>query len=102
LFVTDPGALAARIGPAAASIVNAIRSAGYEVVTGSGVSLQQSTRALLNTRADIAGVVLVGGYSVVPAEILNTLPRELTDLRIGELDDFTVWSDDGYGDRDGD
>jgi hypothetical protein len=58
----------------------------------------------------LEGVVVVGGYDVVPSTRLDTLPADLREVvrRINEEDgladpdDFVVWSDDGYGDRDDD
>lgn len=86
----------------AEAVVHAIRDAGHLLVTGSGPDLRPLTRSKLNATPDIAGVVIVGGYGVVPSEALNALPRELAGARIPELDGFMVWSDDGYGDRDAD
>lgn len=56
----------------------------------------------------VVGVVVLGGYDVVPAHKLDVLDaaarRAVEDAgRAGEdADDFVVWSDELYGDRDGD
>jgi hypothetical protein len=55
-------------------------------------------------RPELAGVVLLGGYDVVPPRRLDCLPPALRQ-RVGQTqdaDDFIVWSDEGYGDRDDD
>lgn len=54
-----------------------------------------------------AGVVLVGGYDVLPAERVDVLDPELRRLIprkaiIDDQDEFIVWSDDIWGDADGD
>jgi beta-lactamase superfamily II metal-dependent hydrolase len=53
---------------------------------------------------DPAGVVLLGGYDVLRAIRYDTIPKDVRD-RLGDNadpDDFVVWSDQAYGDRDGD
>lgn len=51
--------------------------------------------------AGIRGIVLVGGYDVVPCEIRDALPEVLRPGRLRSLDfdEWTVWSDDDYGAR---
>ncbi len=60
---------------------------------------------------DTRGVVIIGGYDVLPALQLNVLSEKmLNDIENDEAsqgeewdrDDFIVWSDDIYGDREGD
>ncbi|MCE7070887.1 MBL fold metallo-hydrolase [Dyadobacter sp. CY327] len=54
------------------------------------------------------GVVLLGGYDIIPAQRLDVLNRSLrqelvrTNQLGGDADGFFVWSDDVYGDWDGD
>lgn len=53
------------------------------------------------------GVVIVGGYDVVPARALDVLDKTLRENIIRmkgkkDLDNFIVWSDDIYADLDGD
>jgi beta-lactamase superfamily II metal-dependent hydrolase len=56
----------------------------------------------------VSGVVVVGGYDVVPSNRLDVLDaalrRRLVDTGHAgdDADDFLVWSDDHYGDDDGD
>jgi hypothetical protein len=101
--VTDPQRLSAAIGADAAThATNLVRAAGQALVEGAAADLLALTRSALNADSEIAGVVLLGGYTVVPSERVRTLPPKLADLRMGELDGFWVWSDDGYGRREGD
>ncbi len=60
-------------------------------------------------RAELArgyeGVVIVGGYDVLPAQRLDVLPASLRRQlghNTSDLDNFIVWNDEAYGDRDGD
>ncbi|MFD0766113.1 MBL fold metallo-hydrolase [Mucilaginibacter lutimaris] len=54
------------------------------------------------------GVVIIGGYDVVPAQRLTVLDNKLRNQLIqknllnGDSDRFIVWSDDLYGDNDND
>lgn len=61
--------------------------------------------------ADTKGVVLIGGYDVVPSLQMNILSdpllREIendpeSQGEEWDIDDFIVWSDDIYGDKEGD
>ena len=50
------------------------------------------------------GTLILGGFDVVPAAIVDTLPPELR-ARLSandDPDDFRVWNDEAYGDLDGD
>jgi hypothetical protein len=49
-------------------------------------------------------VVLLGGHESAPAEPLNSLPTEMRKIKFKREDEdrWIVWSDDGYGDTDGD
>lgn len=52
----------------------------------------------------IEGVVLLGGYDVVPSQRRDCLPVSVRG-EIGandDLDNYIIWSDDVYGDKDGD
>jgi hypothetical protein len=56
-------------------------------------------RARLARHPKARGVVLLGGYDVVPSHIVDALPPQLRQ-RLAENDDpdnFVVWSDDIYG-----
>ncbi len=50
------------------------------------------------------GIVILGGYDVLPAQRLDVLPPSLrSQLSSGsDSDNFVVWSDEAYGDKDGD
>jgi beta-lactamase superfamily II metal-dependent hydrolase len=103
VFATDPDRLARLIGAAAVQQVSASLQGGPHVfVTGRGDELLARVRTAIKSDTAIKGVVLLGGYGVVPSQIISTLPAELADLRIPDRDRLQVWSDDGYGDRDGD
>lgn len=57
-----------------------------------------------DTLGEIEGIVLLGSYDVVPAMRVDCLPASLREwvdaqpLDANDADDFTVWSDDPYGD----
>lgn len=106
LFVTDPDRLAANIGRKEASDALAgITAAGGELLTGSGPALVDSTCARLRANPDRDGIVLLGGYDVVPPGRRDVLGSELratlgaTRIR-SDADQFWVWSDASYADLD--
>ncbi len=105
LFITDKAKLAANIGAAETNAVLArLRTAGH-VVLEQVPRLREGIRiaGLLPQSAaqarDIKGVVLLGGYDVVPARRLDALPASLRAAigGGGDADEFFVWSDDSYG-----
>lgn len=109
LFVTNRAALAANVGEQeAVQALEAIRQAGHGVIDDvsatSAASATTTVRRRIARDTAIKGVVLVGGHDVVPLQRVDTLPARLRDaLRDNDdADDFFVWTDDGYGDRDGD
>jgi hypothetical protein len=53
---------------------------------------------------DRIGVLILGGYDVVPAQKVFCVPERIrADVDLdGDADRFTVWSDDGYVDVEGD
>ena len=64
-----------------------------------------------NFASTTKGVVIVGGYDVVPSVQLNVLSEKLlneiendseSEGEDWDIDDFIVWSDDIYGDTEGD
>jgi beta-lactamase superfamily II metal-dependent hydrolase len=67
-------------------------------------------RALIKTNLtpNTRGIVIVGGYDIIPATQLDTIDDKLRQQLVAEGDDdnddddFIVWSDDTYGDTDGD
>lgn len=109
LFVTSRDALMANVGEAeASSALAAIRDAGLLLVDDLPVGDVQlalgTVRGALQRNSEIEGVVILGGYDVVPARRLDVLPPRLrTQLGVtSDPDDFVVWSDDAYGDREDD
>jgi len=59
----------------------------------------------LSGHPEIQGVVLIGGYDVVPAQTVRVVSDELfrhLPSGLDDPDDFIVWSDAGYGDTCGD
>jgi beta-lactamase superfamily II metal-dependent hydrolase len=111
LFVTSAAALTANIGGAAVrAALAAIRAAGGAVLDDlpAGIGVQEAairTQAAL-LRGDYQGVVLLGGYDVVPSARLDTLTPELRrhteEADFQDADDFIVWSDAVYADSDRD
>jgi hypothetical protein len=111
LFVTDGDGLARNIGRGEAEqAISTLRASGFDVLDHLGTQADDvagavsTVRELLAAKPEIAGVVVLGGYDIVPAQRLDSLPPDLRQ-RIGrtdDFDDFIVWSDDAYGDRDGD
>jgi beta-lactamase superfamily II metal-dependent hydrolase len=106
LFITDEARLAANIGQSEADeILAALTDSGQKVIAAPTAPTEAIQRAASGFR-DLRGVVILGGYDVVPAERYDTLPPSLrASLRAGGGDDpdnFIVWSDQIYGDLDGD
>jgi hypothetical protein len=105
LFVTDEGALAAETHDAAG--VKKVL-AGLPLVLSVDAKAKTATQLAGDVRAWLAahpgteGVVLVGGYGVLPAQRLGCIPAGLHVSLDYDRDGFVVWSDDVYGDTDGD
>jgi hypothetical protein len=61
-------------------------------------------RQTIRETGKIDGVVILGGYDVVPSQSVDCVPTVLQSRvsRSGDADNFIVWSDDIYGDADGD
>jgi len=110
LFVTQPEALARNIGQVEAKqVIDMLRASDHTVCESlsAGSDLDPAltaVRAILRNAHDVKGVVLVGGYDVVPSGRVDCLPPRLRSQLGGggDPDDFVVWSDDCYGDTDGD
>lgn len=115
MFVTRRESLAANIGENEAASVFATLDAAENVTVvdlPSHVKTAEdagpAVRAALNADKTIVGVVILGGFDVVPAHPLDVLDlvtrRQLTAKRqVGrDADNFIVWSDELYADRDGD
>lgn len=107
LFVTSRQGLAHNIGVRAADqALTLARDAGHAVVANLPAGLTHPERAIRavnrahERHPDVYGVVLLGGYDVVPSQRLDCLPGRLrARIRPGvDPDDFIVWNDDAYGD----
>jgi beta-lactamase superfamily II metal-dependent hydrolase len=106
LLVTHSKRLADNIGQTEAA--RTLADLGSKQVV---VDLARETDAFAAIRREARnatpkGVVILGGYDVVPSERYDTLPPSLR-ASIGasarnDPDNFIVWSDQGYGDLDGD
>jgi hypothetical protein len=110
LFVTSRDALGRNVGAdKAQSALDALRADGHVVFDGLPPSVDASqapvlVRPQLGREGEVEGVVLLGGYDVVPPQRLDCLPPQIrADAPVeSDADEFLVWSDDAYGDRDGD
>lgn len=105
VFVTHPGRLRQNVGVAAAEVVlQAMRSAPHtliEVADGENTP-EIVTRITAGATAQTRGVVIVGGYDIIPAVRRDTLTRALRRNAPQDADNFVVWSDNLYGDIDND
>ena len=108
LFVTDRAKLRANIGASEAdAALAAVESGGGELVSAAGPGVLEHVRRFLASSRDTEGVVLLGGYDVVPSFRVDVLgPALRSRLSAAEIgndgDRFVVWSDQAYGDSDGD
>lgn len=105
LFVTYRQRLANNLGQQeAARCEQLIQSAGHTIhsVTNANTPFAEIRRELA---AGYAGVVILGGYDVLPSQRLDVLPaslRQQVGATTADADNFIVWNDEVYGDRDGD
>lgn len=110
LFVTNAAMLADHIGrDESAQVLETLRARGLALL--SDVPLAEApgpaidaVRRALRAAGGIRGVVLIGGHDLIPHQKLDCLPPDLR-ARLRDADDpdrFIVWSDDVYGDVDGD
>lgn len=108
LFVTDRDRLRRNIGKTETdSVLARISAAGGEVLDAPGASLAAAVARRLRAAPRPRGIVILGGYDVVPPQRLDvlgpTLRQRLTQKQIeSDGDRFIVWSDAAYGDDDGD
>lgn len=110
LFVTCSEALSRNIGENESSeILAEISSKGHTVVDLSSVEATDADQSIrlvqeaLNASPGTQGVVLVGGYDVVPALKIDVFPDgEDEDERSSDADEYVVWTDNLYGDIDDD
>jgi beta-lactamase superfamily II metal-dependent hydrolase len=111
LFVTSKEALARNIGQRESEhLLKSLRSQNnllfdqIPATMSDGAQTAALVRQQLQKNSGIKGVVLLGGYDVVPSQRVDCLPAALRS-RVsgnGDADNFIVWSDDVYGDADGD
>ncbi|MGO9770519.1 MAG: MBL fold metallo-hydrolase [Roseiarcus sp.] len=105
LFVTNSAKLANNLGvQECQTALRAIRDAGKTVY-----DVRNPADPFAEIRGQLSrpydGVVILGGYDVLPAQRLDVLPpslRQQLGAQTGDEDNFIVWNDEGYGDRDGD
>jgi beta-lactamase superfamily II metal-dependent hydrolase len=109
LVATNRDRLGANIGPdVAAGVIAALRARGAMVLDDLPQNADARTTAA-PVQAEIRrnrykGVVLLGGYDVVPSQILDSLSPSLRRRvgATGDPDNFIVWNDEVYGDVDDD
>ena len=111
LVCTSAAQLAANVGALEAGhALDAVRAHPSLVLYDglpAGVSAVDAQRAVverLHGDGSIKGVVVLGGLDVVPSHRRDALPPRLRQ-QLGQTedpDDFIVWSDEAYGDLDGD
>ncbi|MBZ9994095.1 MBL fold metallo-hydrolase [Mesorhizobium sp. BH1-1-4] len=105
LFVTNSKKLAANVGlQEAQRAIGMVVSAGHRLLDIDGE--RKIEEAVRKNAVGRPGVVLLGGYDVVPSQRVDVLDPDLR-RRVGnqvsdDPDEFIVWSDDIYGDTDGD
>ena len=108
--MTSGATLRDNIGRAEAEhLIGSLRAMGEEVYDGlpavGGTMTSSAASVRERLRAEHAGVVILGGYDAVPAQKLDVLDAEIRrrlPAHHHDQDDFVVWSDEVYGDRDGD
>lgn len=112
LFVTSPRLLEVLGQTEGRKLLESLRDAGHPVLDSLPSDPESAPEAVAATRQYLrslaeddlpAGVVLLGNYDVIPATALDVLGDELrTTIDFVDHDRFLVWSDDAYGDLDGD
>jgi beta-lactamase superfamily II metal-dependent hydrolase len=110
LVATNSERLSSNIGSdVAAGVIAALRAAGATVLDSVPWNAEARTSAA-PVQAEIRrnkykGVVLLGGYDVVPSQILDSLSpsvRKRVGTSSSDPDNFIVWNDEVYGDVDDD
>jgi beta-lactamase superfamily II metal-dependent hydrolase len=111
LFLTHSGRLAANIGREAADrVLLHLREKGHVVVEAANspgtTPLEDAcaaARTAINEHSKVCGVVILGGYDVVPAQRRDVAPGAPQAVRLNDQEDrYVVWSDAVYADTDGD
>lgn len=110
LWVTNPTALANNIGATETAVALAsVRAAGQRVLDDMPPPSKDPRAALavvqdaVTADPTIDGIVILGGYDVVPSTRFDSLPADLRAKvgAAGDPDNWIVWCDDPFGDRDG-
>jgi len=110
IFATSRTALEAKYGvEPVRQLLDALRTAGHQVVDsidGTRPAREAVAPVLAALQKDQTdGVVLLGGYDVVPPNWVLCVPEDMRiklDSRVDPDDDYVVWSDDAYGDTNDD
>lgn len=106
LFVTDLSKLEQQIGVREAELATSlIHAASQRLLDVSGDNVADAAESIRGAlERSTRGVVILGGYEVLPAFKVDTLPPEVAGQvrRSLDLDAFLVWSDDPYVDVDAD
>ncbi|MDR6127113.1 beta-lactamase superfamily II metal-dependent hydrolase [Sphingomonas sp. SORGH_AS438] len=101
-FVTNSGRLRDRIGDGADLAVDLIRSARHEIID---LREDLPPHDIAQLAKGSNGLVILGGYEVIPPNSVDTLPKrardEWVDARGRDPDNCVVWTDDFYGDVNG-
>jgi len=111
VFVTSREALSQKIGADWADLIlDRLEKEGHAVFADIGANDTYAQAGLKATGfvksvREAKGVVLLGGYEVVPPrklDVLDPILRNELERPIEDADNYIVWSDGGYGDIDGD
>ncbi len=108
LFVTSLPRLQAQIGIEEASAIgDLVHDSGYTLLTSSASTAEEIADEVRASVARLSpdGIVIIGGYGVIPAFAVDSFPEGLvpSSLRGRDyVDQFWVWSDDPYVDLDRD
>jgi hypothetical protein len=106
VFVTQREKLVDNVGRDEADEFLRAVGAGHRLIELTAAEASSADAAAGRVRRELQGgqrprgVVLLGGYDVVPAARVDCLPERLARRveRLQEDDEFIVWSDDIYGD----
>jgi beta-lactamase superfamily II metal-dependent hydrolase len=108
LVLTNEEALGRRIGrEEAGRAIRLLEGAGQTVIKDMPAGIPEVEPALARARTalqggDYSGVLLLGGYDVVPSVRLSVVDDSLREQIDADLDDYIVWSDDAYAAMDDD
>jgi beta-lactamase superfamily II metal-dependent hydrolase len=110
LFATSSQKLGGNIGAGVAGdVIGRLRDAGATVVDVPAAAIDAASasgyvRQELQRNRNVKGVVLLGGYDVIPSQSLDALPPSVRRSvgSTADPDNFIIWNDETYGDVDGD